>query len=112
MALPKINLYGYMFHRLFGSSQIRRFERRPGVYIVSCGCREQSYDLEIGDTADVQSFLLTHPKANAWCKGCKCPSEMSGGVSFAAFYCPEDGKHDRKELAAKIRERAVAKGSI
>jgi hypothetical protein len=106
MALPQINLYGYMFHGPFGIAEVRRFERRPGVYIVSCACREESYDLEIGDTADVQSFLLTHMKTATRSKGCACLSGISGGVSLAAFYCPEGGKHDRKELVAKIRSRA------
>jgi hypothetical protein len=112
MALPKINLYGYMFHGLFPAAEIRRLERRPGVYIVTCACREDSYDLEIGDTADVQSFLLTHLRAGAWGNGCKCPNGSSGPVYFAAFYCPDGGKHDRKELVPKIRARAEAEGNI
>jgi hypothetical protein len=112
VASPKINLYGYMFHGLFCATEIRRFERRPGVYIVTCACREESYDLEIGDTADIQSFLLTHPKAGTWSKECKCPNGSTGPVYFAAFYCPEGGKHDRKELAEKIRFRAAVGGSI
>lgn len=104
MALPRIRLYGYMFHGLFTATELRRFERRPGVYIVTCACHQDSYDIEIGDTAEVQSYLLTHFARR---KGCACPNKKARGpVYYAAFYCPEGGKHDRKELVAKIRNRA------
>ena len=112
MALPRINIYGYMFHGLFGPANIRRFERRPGVYIVTCACGKDSYHLEIGETADVQSFFLTHPSLANWCNGCKCSSSSRGPVYFAAFYCPKGGKHDRKELVLKVLTRATAEGQI
>ena len=99
----RIRLYGYRFHGFFSASEIRRFQRRPGVYIIACGCGGASYDLEIGETADVQSRLLAHPGLASWQKGCKCPAVRRGPVYFAAFYCPEGGEHDRKELVAKIR---------
>lgn len=103
MALPRIRLYGFMFHGFFTASEFRRFERRPGVYIISCACRQNSYEIEIGATADVQSYLLTH---HAGHKRCKCPNKISGPVYYAAFYCPEGGKHDRHVLLVKIRSRA------
>lgn len=111
MATPRICLYGYQFHGLFHVSEIRRFQRRPGVFIVTCACGKDSYDLEIGETADIQSYLLTHRMVGAWeKKGCKCPKGSQGPVYFAAFYCPDNGKHNRNELVVKIRARSQALG--
>ncbi len=103
MALPGTHRYGFMFHGSFAASEIRRLERRTGVYIVRCACCEDSYALEIGESTDVQSYLLAYFGDKT---SCKCPNGSTGGLSFAAFYCPDGGKHDRKELLAKIRKRA------
>ena len=103
MAPPQIRLYGFMFHGFFTASELRRFERRPDVYLVTCACRQDPYDIEIGETSEVQSYLLTH---HAGHKSCACPKKTRGPVYYAAFYCPEGGKHDRHELLAKIRRRA------
>jgi hypothetical protein len=109
MPLPRNRIYDYMFHCPLTAGEVRRFERRPGVYVVTCACGKGSYPLEIGETADVQSFLLTHAAVRGWRKrGCPCPKRSRGPVYFAAFYCPEGGRHDRKALVARIRQRAEA----
>ena len=102
-----IRLYGFLCHGFFTARELHRFAPRPGVYIASCACGAASggHVVEIGEASDVQSYLLTHFGGR---ESCACHKGARGAVYYAAFYCPEGGKHDRKEILAKILKREEA----
>ena len=74
-------------------------EDRSGVYAVICIMENKRYLLDVGESAQVKTWLDTHDRRDCWEKNCQ------GTLAYSVKYTPNLRQKARQEIEQKIRDR-------
>ncbi len=88
--------WGYTFEGAWPNPN--NLEPRPGVYVIWCRTGTTWSVLDAGESQDVKTAVLSHPRSEEWKKKC------AGQMFFAATYTPSLEQAGRKEIEQKIRQ--------